>query len=257
MRKRSFAAWITVALLAAACSAPELKTGQHLLGNHTVDRHRDMPYLLWLPGGIETGPSGTQYPMIVSLHGTGPTEYSPEFVMQYGLPAVLALNEQPEDFEFVVLAPQGLDGVDWWSAGQPEEVNEIVDEIVADLPIDTERIYLTGFSTGGQGAWHLAARYPDRYAAVVSVGGSGFRSSDGEVSEASCNLSTVPIWGIHGEADLISVPDIIRAEVDEWEMLCDSSVRWTTYPDVGHFESFEIAYRDSAVFSWLLQHSLG
>lgn len=256
MLKRSVARLVTLALLAVACG-PNLNTGQHLLGNHTVDRHRDMPYLLWLPDGIEHGGGDTGYPMIVSLHGTGPTAYSPEFVMQYGLPAVLALGEQPQDFGFVVLAPQGLDGVDWWSAGQPEEVNEIIDKVVAELPIDTDRIYLTGFSTGGQGAWHLAARYPDRYAAVVSVGGSGFRSTNGEVSEASCRLSTVPIWGIHGEADLINIHDIIRSEVEAWETLCDSSARWTTYPDIGHFESFELAYRDPEVYSWLLQHSLG
>lgn len=132
-----------------------LTTEQHFLGNHTVDRNRDMPYLPWLPDGID---EGQDHPMIVSFHGTGPMGDSPEFVMQHGLPAVLAQGEQPEDSDFVALAPQGLDGVDWWSVGQPEEVNEIVDSIVADLPIDTDRIYLTGFSTAGQGhgIWPLA-----------------------------------------------------------------------------------------------------
>jgi len=255
MRKGSLALIVAVATMAVACGG-EVTTGTHLLGNHTVDRNREMPYLVWLPESIDDGGSEL-YPMIVSLHGTGPTEYSPEFVMKYGLPAVLALEEQPAGFDFVVLAPQGLDGVDWWSAGQPEEVNEIVDAVAADLPIDTDRIYLTGFSTGGQGAWHLATRHPDKYAAVVSVGGSGFRSSNGEVSEASCSLSTVPVWGIHGEADLISVHEIVRTEVEQWEELCQTSARWTTYPDIGHFESFEIAYRDPAVYAWLLEQALG
>ncbi|HEX6287206.1 MAG TPA: hypothetical protein VFZ80_06945, partial [Acidimicrobiia bacterium] len=92
MLKRPLVGGIALALLLVACSS-ELTTGQHLLGNHTVDRNRDMPYLLWLPEGMETG--GEEHPMILSLHGTGPTEYSPEFVMSYGLPAVLALEEQP------------------------------------------------------------------------------------------------------------------------------------------------------------------
>ena len=230
----------------SACSG-SYPTEQHLLGNHQVDRHRDMPYLLWLPQGFD---DSRAYPMIVSLHGTRPTAYTPEFVMQHGLPAVLAQDDQPEGFDFVVLAPQGLDGVDWWSTGQPEEVNEIVDDIVAELSIDPDRVYLTGFSTGGQGAWHLAARYPDRYAAVVSVAGSGFRSSGG-VSEASCELSSVPIWSLHGENDLIAVHDIIRAEVSEWEALCDSEIRWTTLSGMGHYESFESAYRDPEIYAWL------
>jgi predicted peptidase len=230
----------------SACSGG-YPTEQHLLGNHQVDRHRNMPYLLWLPDGFD---DSRAYPMIVSLHGTGPTAYTPEFVMQHGLPAVLAQDDQPEGFDFVVLAPQGLDGVDWWSTGQPEEVNEIVDDIVAELSIDPDRVYLTGFSTGGQGAWHLAARYPDRYAAVVSVAGSGFRSSGG-VSEASCELSSVPIWSLHGENDLIAVHDIIRAEVSEWEALCDSEIMWTTLSGMGHYESFESAYRDPEIYAWL------
>lgn len=237
---------LAAAALISACGGG-YPTEQHLLGNHQVDRHRDMPYLLWLPEGFD---DSRQYPMIVSLHGTGPTEYSPEFVMQHGLPAVLAQDDQPSGFDFVVLAPQGLDGVDWWSTGQPEEVNEIVDDIIAELSIDPDRVYLTGFSTGGQGAWHLATRYPDRYAAVVSVAGSGFRSS-GNVSEASCDLSTVPIWSLHGEDDLIAVHDIIEAEVSEWESLCGGDVRWTTLPGVGHYESFESVYRDPEIYRWL------
>lgn len=206
-----------------------------------------MPYLIWLPEGYD---DSREYPMIVSLHGTGPTDYTPEFVMQHGLPAVLAQDDQPAGFDFVVLAPQGLDGVDWWSTGQPEEVNEIVEEVIGELSIDPDRVYLTGFSTGGQGAWHLATRYPDRYAAIVSVAGSGFRSS-GDVTEASCGLRSVPIWSLHGEDDLIAVHDIIHTEVSEWEALCDSQVRWTSLPGTGHYESFEVAYRDPEIYAWL------
>lgn len=67
----------------------------------------------------------------------------------------------------------------------------------------------------------------------------------------------MPIWGIHGGADLISIHEIVRAEVDEWEQLCDVQIRWTTYPDVGHYETFETAYRDPDVFRWLGTHRTG
>jgi predicted peptidase len=236
---------LAAALLVSACGG--YTTGDHLLGNHRVDRNRDMPYLIWLPEDFD---ESTTYPMIVSLHGSLPAENSPESVIRHGLPAVLALDEQPANFDFIVVSPQVLDGVDWWSSGQPEEVNEIVDAVVAELPIDTERIFLTGFGTGGQGAWHLATRYPDRYAAVVSVAGSGFRSS-GEVTDASCSLSSVPIWSIHGEDDLIEVHDLTLMEVEAWESLCSAQVKWTTLPGVGHFETLEIAYRDPSIYSWL------
>lgn len=239
-------------IAAIGCAGPEIATGQHLLGSHTIDRNREMPYLLWVPDGYDPS-ADPGYPMIVSLHGTGPTEYSIEFVMKYGLPAVLALGEQPEKFEFVVVSPQGQDAVDWWDRGQPQEVTEIVNEVASQLAIDTTRVYLTGISTGGQGAWHVALRHPERFAAVVSVSGSGFLSTD-TMNDAVCRLREVPIWGIHGEEDLISLHDIVRAEVEAYEQLCDDDVRWTSYPGVGHYQSWETAYRDPAVFDWLLDH---
>ncbi|HWB89644.1 MAG TPA: PHB depolymerase family esterase [Acidimicrobiia bacterium] len=249
------AAALLVCVMVVACAGPGITTGTHLLGTHTIDRNRDMPYLLWVPEGYDPG-AEPGYPLIVSLHGTGPTEYSTEFVMQYGLPAVLALGEEPEGFDFVVVAPRGLDAVNWWDRGQPNEVVEIVDEVAAELSIDTSRVYLTGISTGGQGAWHVALRHPDRFAAVVSVAGSGFLTS-GEMNDAVCGLAEVPVWGIHGENDLISLHEINRAEVETYEALCDTEVRWTTYPGAGHYESWEMAYRDPAVYDWLLDQTGG
>ncbi|HJQ77445.1 MAG TPA: PHB depolymerase family esterase [Acidimicrobiia bacterium] len=255
MRLRVVATALIAAMVAVGCAGDEIETGRHLLGSHTVDRNREMPYLLWIPDGYDPD-AEPGYPMIVSLHGTAPIEYSTEFVMQYGLPAVLAVGDQPEDFQFVVVSPQGLDAVNWWDRGQPQEVGEIVDEISSQLAIDTTRVYLTGISTGGQGAWHVALRDPERYAAVVSVAGSGFLTT-GIMDDAACRLSEVPIWGIHGDNDLISVYEIIRAEVEAYEDLCDEDVRWTSYPGVGHYQSWEMAYRDPAVYAWLLEHSTG
>ena len=140
---RLVAAALVSIMVANGCGGPEIATEQHLLGSHTIDRNREMPYLLWVPEGYDPS-ADPGYPMIVSLHGTGPTEYSIEFVMQYGLPAVLALGEQPDAFEFVVVSPQGLDAVNWWDRGQPREVTEIVDEVASQLAIDTTRVYLTG-----------------------------------------------------------------------------------------------------------------
>ncbi|MFM7411593.1 MAG: alpha/beta fold hydrolase, partial [Planctomycetota bacterium] len=44
-----------------------------------------------------------------------------------------------------------------------------LDAVLAREPVDPRRIYLTGLSMGGYGSWELAARHPDRFAAVLPI----------------------------------------------------------------------------------------
>jgi len=56
-------------------------------------------------------------------------------------------------------------GFDWESWGRMDAM-EVLDLAKAQLRPDPQRIYLTGHSMGGHGAWQLGALYPDRFAAV-------------------------------------------------------------------------------------------
>ena len=49
----------------------------------------------------------------------------------------------------------------------------ILDETLAAYPVDSQRVYLTGLSMGGYGAWDLAVRFPERFAAVAPICGGG------------------------------------------------------------------------------------
>lgn len=49
----------------------------------------------------------------------------------------------------------------------------LIDEIISLYPVDEKRIYLTGLSMGGYGAWDLAMKYPDRFAALATVCSGG------------------------------------------------------------------------------------
>ena len=50
-----------------------------------------------------------------------------------------------------------------------EALEALVDEAVTLLPVDPERIYLTGFSMGGGGVWRYANIYPNRFAAAAPL----------------------------------------------------------------------------------------
>jgi predicted peptidase len=215
-----------------------------------------MRYLVWLPDGYGDDREAIQQ-MIVFLHGSGSDTYDSEFVIAMGLPAVLAQGEQPENFDFVVIAPQAAPGSSWGVGEQLDVVDRLVAEVVDTYLVDPDRVYLTGLSMGGYASWHLATRHPDRYAAMVSVSGSGYQLQTLPPPDYACRLGDVPIWAIHGKQDLIAGYEPVHAQVEAWEKLCGARVEWTSYDGAGHIETVERAYRDPAVYDWMAHHARG
>src|SRR6185295_14692673 len=114
-------------------------------------------YLLFLPDGYEAK-GKKRWPLIFFLHGIGERGSDPWKVKVHGPPKVA---EKMSNFPFVVVSPQCPDG-QWWSS---EGLIALLDDVTDRYKLDTNRIYLTGLSMGGYGAWSLALEYPERFAA--------------------------------------------------------------------------------------------
>lgn len=244
-------------------SSVPLQTGVHLqstfpipeaMGGTLLGRSQ-MDYLLYLPDEYASD-SDRVWPLILFLHGSGSETYDSSFVLSYGLPEVLLSGDQPDPFPFIVVSPQIIPGTTWWNEEVLTVLGALVDEVVATYQVDDDRVYLTGLSMGGYGSWHLADEYPDRFAAMISISGSGFRTRTLPEANAQCRLGDVPIWGIHGELDQISAPSAARLFLGNLEAECGGKVKKTFYPDTGHFETYARAYRDPQLYTWLLEHSL-
>ena len=61
----------------------------------------EMHYLIWLPEGYGEKPDEI-WPMIFYLHGAGAGENGSITQMSMGLPLAIYLDEQPDDFPFIV-----------------------------------------------------------------------------------------------------------------------------------------------------------
>ncbi|GIR32296.1 MAG: hypothetical protein CM15mP45_15920 [Deltaproteobacteria bacterium] len=92
------------------------------------------------------------YAAIFSLHGAG-VEAS-----------LLASQYSSKDWAFVITPtnrrPYGFDWQDWGRL----DFLEVYDLAVKALPIDQERVYLSGGSMGGQGTWHIGLHHPSLFA---------------------------------------------------------------------------------------------
>jgi predicted peptidase len=241
---------------------PQLPTGVHLQAAFELPdtlegmptTHDELRYLVYLPEGYDEHPDRDR-PLIFFLHGSGDEDYDSTFVLSFGLPAVLLAGEQPEDFPFVVISPQAFPGEVWWSPEMLAALGALLDEVSQTYRVDTDRVYLTGLSMGGYGSWWLATAYPERFAAVVSISGSGYRTPFVPEQETLCRLAEVPIWAIHGALDRISEAGASQMNALALEQQCSGDVEWTLYEDEGHLGAYERAYRDPAVYEWMLEHS--
>ena len=197
-----------------------------------------LDYLLFLPEGYGADPDKT-WPLILFLHGAGERGSDLNRVKVHGPPKIV---EQQKDFPFVVVSPQCPAG-QWWD---PFALNALLDDVIKNHQVDVSRVYLTGLSMGGFGTWDLAARTPERFAAIVPICGGG------NPSVAAFRLRDVPAWVFHGDADPV-VPVRLSDEMVEALKKGGANVKYTRYPGVGH-DAWTETYNNEALYEWLLSH---
>ncbi|MBN2261565.1 MAG: dienelactone hydrolase family protein, partial [Prolixibacteraceae bacterium] len=112
--------------------------------------------------------------------------------------------------------------------------------------IDKRRVYVTGISMGGFGAWHAAMDYPDKIAAILPLGGG---CND---STKICRINKIAVWTFHGTNDA----EINIAETERLVSrlsLCNGNVEFTRLEGVGH--TIQYIYEDRKIYDWLLKQN--
>ena len=201
-------------------------------------------YLRFLPFEYGVDPK-VRWPLILFLHGAGERGHDLKQLLSHGLPKLV---EEQEDFPFIVISPQCPEGSFWYR--QLGVLSALVEHAAGTLAVDPSRIYLTGLSMGGFGTWHLAARHPGWFAAIVPICGGGLASHGfpGKVRA----LRDVPVWSFHGALDTIVRPEESQRLVDELRS-AGGRVEHTLYPDAKH-DSWTRTYENPALYEWLLSH---
>ena len=130
-----------------------------------------------------------------------------------------------------------------------------MDQITTQHNVDRNRVYLTGLSMGGYGAWSLGLAHPERFAALAPICGGGERIS---VMLASRNhlddLVQLPIWAFHGAQDPVVPLEESQRMVDAMKRLGVADVRLTVYPEARH-DAWTQTYADEEFFDWLFKQT--
>ena len=213
-----------------------------------------MPYRLFRPNA--TG----RLPLVVYLHGGGGLGTDNEKQMGLGNifgTRVWARPENQREFPCYVVAPQTDRGWVRYGPVAPSDrespviaglgdgaraVFELIDALAKELPIDKQRIYVTGQSLGGAGAWHMIAQRPRLFAAaVICCGGTSL--------DSAAAAASTPLWNFHGDADDTVPVKISRDRIAVLRKAGGHPLS-TEYAGVGH-NVWQWAYTEPSLVRWV------
>src|ERR1044071_1350785 len=194
----------------------------------TVGTH-SYSYQVYVPSALR---GQKNVPVILFLHGIGQRGEG-GFVPVKGAAAAFA-RQYLERVPAIVLLPQCKKGRYWHDPEMERMVMAEVEQTAGEFGADTKRLYLTGVSMGGYGAWHMAAAHPTTFAAVVSIcGGSPLRTGD-RFAPIARKVGSTPFWVFHGSDDAVVPVTESRQMVAALKQVEGNRVRYSEYKGVGH-----------------------
>jgi dienelactone hydrolase len=128
--------------------------GFHFFGKY-------QPYGIYIPD--KPGPHGVQF----ALHGCNANHAS--LINGIGMQGRFG-----EDLNRIIVVPLGRGPLGWYSDISERDVLDVLEDVLASYPVDSDRIFAGGYSMGGYGTLRLAALYPQLFAGAVNwVGFTG------------------------------------------------------------------------------------
>jgi poly(3-hydroxybutyrate) depolymerase len=215
-----------------------------------------LPYRFYIPKNIQ---ADKKYPLIIFLHGAGDwgtnnTSQLANFPYHY----IDATNSAKYPCYF--LAPQCTKNSPWSSfPNYPDvqtepfptkstaQVLSLIDTLLHrdTVKIDKNRIYITGFSLGGEGAFDMITRAPDLFAAAIPICGIA------DTSKAHLMKNT-PLWIFHGSEDNVNSVTYSRMIVDALKKI-GAPPKYTEYEGYDH-NVWDTAYNEPDLLPWLFSH---
>ena len=235
----------------------EATVGVAVLELYEAREFKGVKYRLLKPIDLAKNPD-QRYPMILSLHGAGGTGndnvrnlrewnttlaqeelrrkhpcfvVAPQSIGPWRTPD-MAVNYTDENIAKLSKAWQDTISGHRKRLQDPEGANLdrvflLLDALVKEFPIDTNRVYVLGHSMGGFGTWTAVAEQPNRFAAAITSAGWL-----GPWFDANA-VKDVPIWSFQGAKDKTSQVSLGNATFERMKAI-GANMKFTELANHGH-----------------------
>ncbi len=135
-------------------------------------------------------------PLVVRLHGAAGTINSDyhKFTECLTEPGFESLNP--------VILSLNSDGFPWIDIPNQNKVLTLTELVKTNLPVDQDKVVITGYSDGGNGSWFFAQFHPESFSASIPVASS--YNTDRPAVSAKIKI---PVYVIHGSEDQLFILD--------------------------------------------------
>ena len=243
-----------ISLPAAAQNAQNAKPGKPKYDYSAFEKKEiskegiTMPYRILMPEKMQ---KGKRYPLFLVMHGMGLRGTDNERQLERGA-HLFILPENRVKYPCIALYPQApltgafvqteeggrasaknwkqlLDGtVTLGLSEYGKLVMELVNGLIKEGIVDTDRIYVAGSSMGGYSTYAFIATYPDLFAAAGPMaGGLDLRTIDKWAGK-------IPVWIFHGTEDTAVSIEFSHRTVARLKELGVTDYRYSEYPGMGH-----------------------
>lgn len=242
---------------AFAISAKAVEVSDFQARSHKITATKTMVYRLFIPKNYQ---ASTRYPLVLSLHGAGERGNDNAAQLKHDVSKMWADDSIQNKHPGFVLAPQCPINDKWvdvdWALGpydqskvpisdEMQAVIAILDSLGREFSLDSNRIYVTGISMGGYGAFDIVTRFPNRFAAAYPICGAG----DPKRAPA---IAMLPLWAIHA-ADDPTVPVAGSRNMINAMKSAGGQPKFTEYPisqKIGH-SAWVPAAKEPGLVAWL------
>lgn len=145
-------------------------------------------YYLYTPSRMH---KDSLYPIALALHGCCGESY--HATLRNTVDPLVRMwhnfGTNTQQVPTYIIAPATSKG---WKQHIPN-LKKVMDDLVRKHHGDPRRIYITGFSMGGDGTWEFLQQYPEYFAAAIPAG-MNFHGDNEKIKD-------IPIWANRGETD--------------------------------------------------------
>ncbi len=151
------------------------------------EHYQSFGYIQYLPKDYN---ENNKYPLVLFLHGAGERGDDLELLAKHGY--MKYHIEKGREYPFIFISPQCPEDKYW--GNYVESLHKFLGYICETLPVDKDRVYLTGISMGGTGTWLMAQADPTPFAAIAPICGSGIPWYSEKLTDIPCRI-------YHGDCD--------------------------------------------------------